>query len=133
MRESGRNICDKCNKDRSTIAYSLSLAFSLVSLYANAGHNVFARFKASWMLRAYRRATLSSPRSGINRCSARRRKIGVKLQLLIAVNKLHRRSPVRPLMRTRHLPLIRRVRRLFPLCTLQDYYPHGNFQAKCQK
>lgn len=67
------------------------LAFHIFSvpLYLDAGHNIFARFKV--FMATIRART---PRLDITRCTMYCcRKIGVKLQLLIAVNKLHRTPP----------------------------------------
>lgn len=56
-----------------------------VPLYVDAGHNVFARFKVFMAILRARTPRLDIIRYSIYCC----RKIGVKLQLLIAVNKLN--------------------------------------------
>lgn len=75
---------------RYSISSSLLPFFALhifpVPLYVDVGHNVFARFKV--FMATIRART---PRLDITRCTMYCcRKIGVKLRLLIAVNKLHR-------------------------------------------
>lgn len=69
----------------SSLLSFLALRISSVPLYLDAGHNIFARFKVfMWSPYAREHQDWTITRCIMYRC----RKIGVKLQLLIAVNKL---------------------------------------------